>query len=134
MRLSFVIILLSLFAGNAFSQSSKTSQEAVEDNTKLILFVIKVPLTDSNAAQVSKIKEMKADGVNVKVSGDFVEIHYLGAQLTSAVDPSFIEEIKVYKDEKAKEAYPSSNTDSVIEMVVKDAKTLVDVFDAIKAM
>ena len=134
MKYLLMSVLLSFLVFTSFSNGDSTLSVAtqVSENSS-ILFVIKVPATEENKKQFQKIKDMEAKDVKVLVSAQFLELHYIGEQLTSAVEPSFIKEIKVYKDQKARDAYPNAGADNIIEMVVDNANTLIEVFYAIKA-
>ena len=127
-------ILICFVVFTSFSNGDSTISVATQFSVNnSILFVIKVPATDENRKQFQKIKDMEAEDVKVLVSAQFLELHYVGEQLTSAVEPSFIKEIKVYKDQKARDAYPDAGSDNIIEMIVDNANTLIEVFYAIKA-
>lgn len=135
-----IIIILFLLASNLFHSNSYLEDSSIQiEETSIqstdgpILFVIKVPVNADNLEQINKLKGMEADGVFISQKDDFLFLQYKGEQLTSDVNPEFIKEISVIKGEKAKQAYPNAPENGVIEMLVEDANTLIQVFYAIKA-
>ena len=135
MKILLFLVAFCTYNSYIYSNDSVNPTQGTELTTIApILFVIKVPINDDNRAELDEIKTLKAESVKIIETAQFLELHYIGEQLTSAVDPTFISEIKVYKNEELKNAYPLATTESVIEMKVDKASTLIEVFHAIKAM
>ncbi len=129
----FTLILLTLqsftYGPNETSEYRGAVQDLVKDAT---LFVIKVPINEQNKADIEVIKSSIVDGVSIKEEGDFLTLEYIGKELTSAVSPDFVEDVFIYKGDKAKEKYPNAPENGVIEIIVLDAKILSSVLHEIK--
>ena len=130
MKTIFSIILCSIiFASSMFAQSKDVTPNADAE----ILYVIIVQNDMDNKEKIKKLMDMKSSDVSVQERNNELLFLYKGLQFTSAVEPDFIKEIKIYKNEKATEAYPSAPAGGVIEMKVDNIEALIRIFHSIKA-